>query len=161
MKNTFEFINPAVILNATEQRYPFMLPWIQQALHEHLLVCQQIIWSTRGCSILGPRHSNSFSGATSSVADSEIFLGDFIMSENSLNVATTVATKQEHNTYTLPESNPEDERGGGPRPSPLGTHNLHVGFPIGSKVQKSFLKQTNERALGQKNKVRIKPIQNN
>jgi len=27
-------------------------------------------------------------------------------------------------------------KGGGPRHSPLGTHNLHMGFPIGSKVQK-------------------------
>jgi len=143
MKNTFEFINPAVILNATEQRYPFMLPWIQQALHEHLLVCQQIIWSTRGCSILGPRHSNSFSGATSSVADSEIFLGDFIMSENSLNVATTVATKREHNTYTLPESNPEDERGGGTEALTPRHAQFARGFPHWFQSPKEF-SETNE-----------------
>jgi len=48
---------------------------------------------------------------------------------------------------TLPESTPEDERGG-PRHSPLGTHNLHMGFPIGSKVRERFLTQNEQRSFG-------------
>jgi len=58
-------------------------------------------------------------------------------------------------TLPLPESTPEEERGG-PRHSPLGTHNLHMGFPIGSKVKKtcSDTKRTKEFW------VRIKTIQN-
>jgi len=41
-------------------------------------------------------------------------------------------------------------RKGGQRHSPLGTHNLHMGFPIGSKVQKRFLTQNEQNVLGKK-----------